>query len=300
MDWIALSLVSAMSFSTYSIIQKRAFMRQTCGIFAFGFWGAMLHLLLSAVILTVYPLSSSWLSMPVLAMVAAGVLNVAINLLINKVVHQEDVTRIVPVLDSFPMFVAVLAVLFLSESLKPIKWLAIILIVCGLFLASRQQALPGSKVRIGGPLFLLLLASLALAVYNIVAKYALGHISFWHAYAISSAATGPAFALAVHALRAWPEVRLAARRPRALATIWSAHGMIFIAFLTGLWAFELGPVSLSSAIMATRPVIIMVYVTAVGLLAPRVVAEQSSERAFLEKAGAATLVTVGIGAMAVL
>ena len=295
MDWIGLSLLSAVSFSAYSIIQKRALQRQTCGIFAFGFWGAMLHLVMAVAILPI-----SWFSAPVLAMLAAGLLNVGFNLLVSKVVQQEDVTRIVPVLDSYPVFIAVMAVLFLGESLTPIKWLAICLVVCGVLIASWHQALPGSRARVGGPLFLLLAVSFGIAVYSIVAKYALGHMSFWHAYAISSAASAPAFVLAVHAFRAWPQVKLAASRSEALATIWSAHGMIFVAFITGLWAFELGPVSLSSAIMATRPVMLLAYVTLIGVLAPRVVAERSEGSAVLEKGGAATLVTVGIGAMALL
>ena len=300
MDWIGLSLLSAVSFSTYSIIQKRALQRQTCGIFAFGFWGAMLHLILAVVILAVNPLSVSWVSAPVLAMLAAGLLNVGFNLLINRMVQQGDVTRIVPVVDSYPVFIAVMAVLFLGESLTPIKWLAICLVVCGVLVASWHQALPGSRVRIGGPLFLLLVASFGIAVYSIVAKYALGHMSFWHAYALSSLASAPAFALVVHAFRAWPQVHMAARRSGALALVWSANGMIFLAFITGLWAFELGPVSLSSAIMATRPVMIMVYVTFLGVLASRGLAERNTAGATLEKGTAATLVTVGIGAMALL
>ena len=300
MDWIALSLISAIAFSTYSIIQKRALERQTSGIFAFGFWGAMLHFVLAIVILGVSPLSLSWTSLPVLAMLAAGLLNVGINLLINRVVQKEDVTRIVPVVDSYPIFIAVMAVLFLGESLTAVKWIAIFLVVCGVLLASWHQALPGSRVRIGGPLFLLLLASFGIAAYSILAKYALGHMSFWHAYAISSVATAPAFALVVQVFRAWPEVRLAAGRSGGLSLIWSAHGMIVIAFIAGLWAFEMGPVSLSSAIMATRPVMILVYVTLVGLHAPRGVTERGSERAVVEKSGAAALVTVGIGAMAIL
>ena len=300
MDWIGLSLLSAVSFSTYSIIQKRALQRQTCGIFAFGFWGAMLHLVMAVVILAVNPLSISWFSAPVLAMLAAGLLNVGFNLLINRMVQQGDVTRIVPVVDSYPVFIAVMAVLFLGESLTAVKWLAICLVVCGVLVASWHQALPGSRVRIGGPLFLLLVASFGIAVYSIVAKYALGHMSFWHAYALSSLASAPAFALVVHAFRAWPQVQMAARRSGALALVWSANGMIFLAFITGLWAFELGPVSLSSAIMATRPVMIMVYVTFLGVLASRGLAERNTAGATLEKGTAATLVTVGIGAMALL
>ncbi len=300
MGWIGLSLLSAISFTAYSIIQKRALQRQTGGVFAFGFWGAMFHLCLSIGILAASPLPLSWLSMPVLAMVAAGLLNVGFNLLVNKLVQQEDVTRIIPVLDSYPIFIAVMAVLFLGESLTPVKWLAISLVVCGVLLASWHQALPGSRVRVGRTLFLLLLASLGIAVYSVLAKYALGHMSFWHAYAISSVASAPVFVLVVRAFRAWPEVRLAARRPGTMALIGSAHGMICMAFMTGLWAFELGPVSLSSAIMATRPVMLLAYVTLLGLLAPRVVAERDTGSAALEKGGAAALVTLGIGAMAIL
>ena len=152
----------------------------------------------------------------------------------------------------------------------------------------------------GGPFFLLLIASFGIATYSILAKYALGHLDFWHVYAISSIGSAPAFAYAVHAFRAWPQVRLAGRSAEGLAVTLSAHGVIGLAFLACLWAFELGPVSLSSAIMAARPVIVLTYATLIGILLPKALTERTAGPALLEKGMAAALVTTGVGAMSLL
>lgn len=76
--------------------------------------------------------------------------------------------------------------------------------------------------------------------------------------------------------------------------------MLFAAFVSGFMAFALGPVSLSSAIMASRPIIVLAYATLVGIFLPKVLAERTSRRAMLEQGLAASLVTLGVGAIAFL
>ena len=300
MDWILLSLVSAFSFSAYSIIQKYAFQKGLSSVFAFGFWGGMLHLALAGVILALDPVDIAWTSLPVITVLGAGLLNTGVSLLISRMLQRGEVTRVVPIIDTYPVFVAVMAIIFLGEDVTPLKWMAIFLVICGAVLASGRPTLPGSLASFGGPFFLLLTASFGIATYSILAKYALGHLDFWHVYAISSIGSAPAFAYAVHAFRAWPQVRLAGRSAGGLAVTWSAHGVIGLAFLACLWAFELGPVSLSSAIMAARPVIVLTYATLIGILLPKALTERTAGPALLEKGMAAALVTTGVGAMSLL
>ena len=301
MNWIVLSLISALAFSAYGIVQKYAFQKQLSSSVAFAFWGVPFHLALAVAILVAKPLSLPWVSLPVLIVLGAGVLNAGFTLLLNKVVQgEEEVSRIVPVVDTYPVFIAVLAVLLLGETLTPLKWLAMALVVSGAFLASWHHALPGSRVKLGSSFFLLLLASLGIAIYSVAAKYALGHLSFWHVYALSSTASAPAFILAVHTLRAWPDVRRGANSIGSLVTTLSAHVILLSAFVTGFMAFTLGPVSLSSSIMASRPLIVLVYATLIGIFLPKVLAEKTSSRAMMQKGLAASLVTLGVGAMAFL
>ncbi|MBI2856227.1 MAG: EamA family transporter [Chloroflexi bacterium] len=301
MDWITLSLLSALSVSAYTIVQKYAFQRQLSSFVAFAFWGALFHLGIAVIILIAKPLPVPWASLPVLMVLGVGVLNAGYTLLINRVIQGEDeISRVVPVVDTYPVFIAILAVLLLGEALTPLKWLAMGLVISGAVLASWHQALPGERVKLGSSFFLLLLASLGIAVYSVATKYALGYLSFWHVYALSWVASAPAFVLAAHMLHAWHDVGMGASSIGSLVTTMSAHAMLFAAFVSGFMAFALGPVSLSSAIMASRPIIVLAYATLVGIFLPKVLAERTSRRAMLEQGLAASLVTLGVGAIAFL
>ena len=298
MDWVILSFVSATCLSANSLVQRYVMQRGLTGVLAFGFWGAMVHLAVAAGILVLLPLPESLPLLPVLAMGAAGLLTVVVTILICSAVRREEVTRAVPILDSCPIFIAIMAVAFLGEAISAVQWAAICLVVAGAFLASMHQQPVRGRFRVGLPFFMLLAASFVIAVHSIVSKYVLDYMTFWHAYAIGSLAAAPAFAVVIQATRGWPQVRQAARVPRTFAIVLSAGACLSLAIFCALWAFQLGPVSLAAAIMSVRPVMVLAYAGLIGLLAPRVLMEANSRPALAAKGLAATFVTVGVGALA--
>lgn len=297
MNWVTLSLCSALAFSAYTVLQKYAFQRHLSNIFAFGFWGAVFHLVPSLAVLALHP--PIWAAFPVAVTLAAGLVHATYTLLIYRVVQrEEEVSRVVPVVDTYPVFVALLAVLFLGEVLTPLKWLAIGLVMSGAFLASWHQALPGSRLKLGCSFVLLLISSFGIAVYSVITKYALEYLSYWQVYALTSLSAAPAFALAALHFRAWPQVRQVGQQPSTLAVVGAAHGMLFLAFIAGFMAFSQGPVSLASAIMASRPLIVLAYATLLSIFLRRVLAERTTLGALMAKGLAAALVTAGVGAIA--
>ncbi len=298
MDWVLLSVVSATCLSANSLVQRYVLQRELSGVLAFGFWGTMLHLAVAAGILVIHPLPEALPLRPVLAMAAVGLLTVAISILICSAVRREEVTRAAPILDSSPIFIAIMAVAFLGETLSAIQWTAICLVVAGAFLASMHQQTVHGRFNVGLPFFMLLVASFGIAVHSVVSKYVLGYMSFFHAYAVASVAAAPAFAIVVHASRAWPQVRKAAQVPRTFALVMSAGAFLSLAIFCALWAFQLGPVSLAAAIMAVRPVMVLAYAGLFAYLAPRVLMERNSRSALAAKGLAATFVTAGVGALA--
>ena len=131
MDWVLLSFVSATCLSANSLVQRYVLQRELSGVLAFGFWGTVLHLAVAAGILVLHPLPEALPLRPVLAMAAVGLLTVAISILICSAVRREEVTRAAPILDSSPIFIAIMAVAFLGETLSAIQWTAICLVVAG-------------------------------------------------------------------------------------------------------------------------------------------------------------------------
>ena len=80
-----------------------------------------------------------------ITVLGAGLLNTGVSLLISRMLQRGEVTRVVPIIDTYPVFVAVMAIIFLGEDVTPLKWMAILLVICGAVLASgRAQTLPGS------------------------------------------------------------------------------------------------------------------------------------------------------------
>ena len=298
MDWVLLSFVSATLLTANSLLQRYVMQRELSGVLAFGFWGAMVHLAVAVGLLVLQPLPETLQLRPVLAMAAVGLLTVFITILICSAVRREEVTRAVPILDSCPIFIAIMAVAFLGEAISAVQWVAICMVVAGAFLASMHQQPVRGRFRVGLPFFLLLSASFGIAVHSIVSKYVLGYMSFQHAYAVAYLAAAPAFAVVIHASRAWPQVRQAAQVPRTFALVLAAGACLSLAIFSALWAFQLGPVSLASAIMAIRPVMVLAYAGLIAYLAPRVLMERNSRSALAAKGLSATFVTAGVGALA--
>ena len=298
MDWVLLSFASATCLTANSLVQRYVLQRELTGVLAFGFWGSMIHLAVAAAILVIHPLPESLPLRPALAMAGVGLLTVAISILICSAVQREEVTRAAPILDSNPIFTAIMAVAFLGETISAVQWIAICLVVAGAFLASMHQQPTRGGFKVGLPFLMLLGASFAVAVHSIVSKYVLGYMSFPHAYAVASLAAAPAFVVVVHASGAWKQVRQAVRVPQTFALVLSAGVFLSIAIFCALWAFQLGPVSLASAIMAVRPVMVLAYAGLIAYLAPRVLMERNSGAALAAKGLAATFVTAGVGALA--
>jgi drug/metabolite transporter (DMT)-like permease len=171
MDWVLLSLLSAMAFTTFTIIQKRTLDRHVSSPVTFYAIAASMQIAVAVVVLAVS--LPHWLQAGVAVKVVVGLLQSAVQLLQGYAIKREiDISRIVPVLDSFPLFVIVIAIVFLGESLTPLKWAAALMVISGGFLASWHQALPGERVRLNRSLVAILGAAAAMAVMTVLVKVA--------------------------------------------------------------------------------------------------------------------------------
>ncbi|MDA1216357.1 MAG: hypothetical protein O2812_05740 [Chloroflexi bacterium] len=88
-NWIILALVSAIAFSAYAIVQKYAFQKYSINVYVFGLFGGVVHLAIGSTILIINPLPEGWVSLPVMAVLAAGGFSAIVNLMIFTVVRRE-------------------------------------------------------------------------------------------------------------------------------------------------------------------------------------------------------------------
>ena len=228
--------------------------------------------------------------------VAAGLFGGLGGVVFFRVVARREVSRAVPVTQTFPIFVAPMAVLFLGESLRIFDWFAILVTVAGAVMISIRQDAGGKGFVIDRSFYELLLASLLIACMNLAAKQALETLSVFLVHGIRSLGLVPillAFSIRSESVR---ELRgMIAERSPALA-IFGVNEFVIAntGMLLNLWATSLGPVSLVTALSASTSLFLLVYTILLSLRFRGMLGEQVGGQAVMVKAVATTLVVIGV------
>ena len=232
-------------------------------------------------------------------MLGAGVIQATVWLLQSYAINREvDISRIVPVLDSFPLPVLIIAVVALGETLTPLKWVAALMVIAGAILASAHQAMPGERIRMNRSLFAIIGAMMAMAVMTILFKIVSTELTAFQMIALTWLVSAPIHLGISRVTHVGPAIRTALRSPSAVGMMAASQIAMFIAIIAGLIAITIGPVSLSTAIMSTRPVMLLIWAVASGFSVRDVLRREPQRGGMRSKWASASLVTVGVGVMA--
>jgi len=234
----------------------------------------IIHLAFGLVILGLYPLPGEVGITPLLVAFASGVVRSAASLLMLQAMRTEEVSRIIPVVHTFPIFVAILAVPFLGETLSYMEWLAIPVTVAGAMLISVRRGAGGQGARLRKSFAMLMGSSLLLGVANTMGKYALDYISFWNMYSINAICFSIIFLLLSVRPRILNEIRDMKGRNQALALLSLNECIAMAGILLSFWAMEEGPISLVSTILSVRPGFVFIYALTLSRFFPAVLEER--------------------------
>lgn len=254
----------------------------------------ILHLGLGVIALSLFPLPREVGAVPLTVAFVSGIVRSVGSLLILQAMRSEEVSRIIPVAHTFPIFVAILAVPLLGEALGSVEWLSILMTVAGAVLISVRSEAEGRAVRLHKSFALLLGSSLLMGVANIGSKYALEHISFWNMYSLSAICFGVVFLLLSVRPRALRELKDMKERGLALAVLTLNEGIALLGIILSFWAMERGPVSLVSTLLSTRPCFVFIYALALSRIFPAVLEERLSRGIMLIKMLSIGLIVGGV------
>jgi len=259
LGWADGAVLSAALLAAVNVVDSHLITKRMPSLKAFLLAAALIAIVYGATVLSLEPLPEDVGAFPVLMAVASSVLRGCAVLLFLYVLQTEEVSRVMPVVNIHPVFVAILAVLVLNESLLVLEWLAIGITVIGAILISIKPGTHSLHQWLGKPVLLPFLASLFLAGANLSSKEALDDISFWNMYAIGSigmACTFVLFALRVTALR---ELAIIGRSISSAAILLINESLVPVAAILLYWSIERGPVSLVSAIGGSQPLFVFFY-----------------------------------------
>ena len=173
----------------------------------------------------------------------------------------EEVSRCSAIIHTFPVFVAVMGVAFLGETLSVGQWVGIFTVVGGAFLISIWGSRGGIVIRFNRALPILICASILTALGLVLGKQALEELPVWLVFSMRNYGMGIVF-LALWKPGAWGELFRSMRDWRtALLLLLAEFALAPFAVWLNVAAISLGPVSLVSTATATRPLFVFGFST---------------------------------------
>jgi len=269
MGWISIALLSTSIFGIVSIIDSHLLTRRLPSLRAFLLPVGIIHLIYGCVFFFLFPLPDNISVWQILVAVTSSLLRTVAIIIMLYTLTKEEVSQVIPLVYTYPIFVVIMAVPLLGETLHYLECLAIIMVVAGAVLVSFRRSSYGSIIWRGKPLLLLFGSSLLLAMADITGKYALGYISPWNMFWLSAFCMSGIFVLL--SMRSYIIRQLGdmTRKSSTIALLLFNEILAPIAILLMFLALERGLVSLVSTIVgSSRPVFVFAFAFLLSRILP--------------------------------
>ena len=300
MDWILISLASALAFAIVSILDKIIFLRFIPRAATFIFLVGVIQVVTGLAIMLFSPLGNYPFSVWGMAFLSGMFWGVSLTVMF-WVMSYRDVSRVIPVVSSSPVFVAILAVVFLSERLTALHWLAIGVTVAGTAIISQKSPEQRRGIPLDSSFFLLILGAATFALGMFLNKLVLQEMELWDLFILRNFGLGTTCLLLMTRPSVVRDALRVIKSPAATGMFVITEGVIvFVGMALMLWAIDLGPVSLVSTVTSTRPMIVLAFSILFSTRFWRLLDEPLDRKTLTNKLVSTAMIVAGISAIAVL
>ena len=247
-------------------------------------------LLASVVVYFTQPLGAlTWFQLAVA--IVAGTAYIAPNLLYFEAVKREEISRVVPVLYLYPLFVAGLAAFFLGEVFLPAKYVGVFLLVAGAILVAKKKRF---RLKSKKAIAFAVLAAMASAVDVVSVKYLLGYADYWTVFFYASLGGLPLLL----PLLVWHGHKLArtvrTRGAKIVVGLGASNALNTLATLLFIAATSSGYATLTSALGSVQPLFTLLLGVGLARLWPGAIRENLDHSILRQKFLAVCLVIAGV------
>ncbi|MFA6536866.1 MAG: GRP family sugar transporter [Patescibacteria group bacterium] len=283
MSWIILTLITIIIWSIVNIFDKHIVDKEIRNPYVdtivFSF--AQFVFLLAFGIYGLRDFSPTYFYLAIVA----GIVYFVATYFYYSAMKKEQVSTLAPILGVEPAIVALLAFLFLSESLSFFHYLAILIIIVGAWLISYEKNKKLAHVH-----WLSFLAMVAFAGRNVLIK-AGADLALPFGAICLGLGLGGLMALFVAVLLAVPHFDKHSGhsiRKLLFVSALSAIGFVFYAK-----AISIGSVSLVSALLSVKPVVVFALSLLLSRFNPKFLHEKMDRKQLLTKIAAIVLIIIG-------
>ncbi len=290
MSWIIFSILAAFIWATANMLDKyiltKWVKRPIIPLMFVGIVGFIASLL----IYFIRGYSSLSRGLIFIALIA-GAIYILDLLFYFRAMKIEEASRVVPLFHLSPLFVTILATIFLGEILTIQNYFGILAIVTGAVLISLKKE---ERIVFSKAAGYMLLASLLSAVSFIIIKYLLGFTDYWTVFSY----------LRIGAfLAVIPILILNFKHIVFLKKKFGYKPLIFMSFtetlnlgaiLSIIFAASIGLASLVNALSSIQPFFVLIFAMTISLFFPGIFKEQITKSTIFIKIISITLMFVGI------
>jgi len=215
-------------------------------------------------------------------------------ILYNYAMMREQGTNVVSLIYTSPLFVAILALVFLGEQLSVTNYLGILVLILSAFLVLYRR-IDRKNVALG----IILVYAFFSAVARVASKSALENVDFWSYFFwfLTGGIVGSAVLTAIRPNRLAAALKKIDRQLLLLmvgTTSFSTVGLVLL-----YSAFSLGSVVLASSFGAIQPTVVFLYSAILLRIRPGVIPSERAPGwgASIRKIAAVVLIIVGVLAL---
>lgn len=278
MSWIFFTLLAVSIWSVGNIVDKYALTKWIRNpIVSVMFYG----IVDLPVIFLIYAFHgfSSLSSINIALAFASGIIEILAIFFYFKAVKIEEISRVVPLVELTPLFISILAAMFLGEIFNATKYVGIILLIIGAIIISSKNL----KMTFGKAFWFIVLFCLITAIDSIIVKYILNFADFWTI--ISYTKMGAVFALIPIIYFNFHELTSTAKEcsKKAIGAIVLNEFFMLIGGISFIIAVSTGYVTLTNALVSVRPLFVLLLVVMLSIFYPNILKEEISQSTVLTK-----------------
>jgi len=293
MTWANAALLSASVMALVSILDSHLVSKRFSSVRSFILPIGLIHLVYGVIVRLAFPLPAGIdVSLVGVAVLSSCLRTGAVVIMLDSLRHRE-VSSVIPVVYAYPMFVAVMAFMFLEERLSLLQWGAVGIVASGAVMISLGRE--PSRSDIGRPrAVLLFFSSLLLAAADVTSKQALSQLTFWNLFWVQAFVMGGTFVLFSLRRSVLAEIGALADRWRVLKLLALNEVIAPVGIILSYWAMAHGPVSLVSALLSSRPLLVLVFALALSHRAPDFLFWSKGRRLLVTKVVATAMIVGGV------
>lgn len=277
--WIIFSILAALTWAVVNIIDKyiltKWVRKPIVPVMILGVVG-----LLASFLVYLFHGFSTLSYLNIALAFIAGIFYILANVFYFKAAKIEEISRVTPLFYLTPLFVLILAAIFLAEIFTPIKYIGIFLLIIGAILVSSKNLI---KISLGKAFWLMIFSSLALSIYAVIIKHLLNFADFWTVF--SYIKIGTIFALIpifyfnfsdlISTVKEHGKKVVAVISINESINVW---GVLFITIATAV-----GYVTLVNALSSIQPFFVLFFVVILSIFYPKILKEEiTKQRIFLK------------------